>query len=421
MSTPPALLTFFRQEAAEYLDQLEQLLAGPDSEAPDGPTFLSHARALRGSATMTRLGGLPEFTATLERLAAGLRDDELRWDQRLHFAVRGALVELRALVDRADRWTEADQRQARTHSVALAAVAAGYLSSLAPATSPASPVIPISRLFPDDGQAGLIERNPAPPVTIAERFRADMAAAADGVARESANLASGERGGQQLALSDALRRSLLGLSDAAESYGAASIATLAMRMARSPVERPAERIAIQAFAYALMDRELSDSELAARIREQTSTWPGSDAVGTGTPIAARPVTPPVPTPIAATPAAAPPAPVASAAHVAPAPAAPQHSERPRPETPRLATPRVETPRLATPRTTTPPASTDATADGIVPIETLLYRGPEALARARVVRDALRDAWQRVGGTSIDPVAASLLDELSDLLELAATE
>lgn len=396
MSTPPALLTFFRQEAVEYLDQLEQLLAGPDSEAPDGATFLSHARALRGSATMTRLGGLPEFTATLERLAAGVRDEELRWDQRLHFAVRGALVELRALVERADRWTEADQRQARTHSVALAAVAAGYLSSLAPATSPASPVIPISRLFPDDGQAGLIERNPAPPVTIAERFRTDMAAAADGIARESANLAAGDRGGQQLALSDALRRALLGLSDAAESYGATSIATLAMRMARSPVERPAERIAIQAFAHALMDRELSDSELAARIREQTATWPGSDAVGGGTPIAALPAVP---------------APSASPV-VAPSPVAPLPDVRP----PTPAPPA----RPITPAAPTPVASV-ATDEAVVPIETLLYRGPDALARARVVRDALRDAWQRVGGTSIDPVAASLLDELSDLLDLAATE
>lgn len=357
MSTPPALLTFFRQEAVEYLDQLEQLLAGPDTEAPDGAAFLAHARALRGSATMTRLGGLPEFTATLEQLAVGLRDHEGRWDPRLHVALRGALIELRALVERADRWTEADQRQSRTHAVALAAVAADYRSSRAPATTPASPVIPISRLFPDDGQGGLIEPNPAPPVTIAERFRTDMAAAADEVARGSAHLASGEGGGQSLARRDALRRSLLRLAEAAESYGAGSIATLALRLARSPAEHPVERFALQAFVEALMARDLSDAELAARMRAQTDSWPGADAVGT---------------PIA-------------------------------------------------PHTRTPPAATGGASDDLVPIESLLYRGPEALARARVVRDALRDAWQRAGGTAIDPVAASLLDELSDLLDLAATE
>jgi hypothetical protein len=433
MSTPPALLSFFRQEATEYLDQLDQLLASDDQLPPDGASFLAQARALRGSATMTRLGGLPEFTATLERVAAGLRDDELRWDQRLHFAVRSALVELRALVGRADQWTEADQRQARTHSVALAAVAAGYLSSLAPTASPASPVVPISRLFPDDGQPGLVERNPSPPVTIAERFRTDMAAAADGVARESANLASGERGAQQLALSDALRRALLGLSDAAESYGAASIATLAMRMARSPVERPTERVAIQAFARLLMDRELSDSELASRVREQASTWPGSDAVSGSAPaiapaiapIATVVVEPRMPSPVTH---ARVPTPVASPHLATPRIATPRMAT-PRMATPRMATPRMATPRMATPRMATPqmapprmptPAPATAASDlDLVPIESLLYSGDAALRRAREVRDALREAWQRAGVATIDPVMASLLDELSDLLDLAA--
>ncbi|MCU0617310.1 MAG: Hpt domain-containing protein [Gemmatimonadaceae bacterium] len=391
MSTPAALLTFFRQEATEYLDQLDQLLASESAEPPDAAAFLAHARALRGSAAMTRLGGLSEFAATIERVAGGLRGDELRWDPRLHFAVRGALTEMRALIARADAWTDNDQRAARTHSVALAAVAAGYLGSVLPAASPASPVIPIARLFPDDGLPGLVERNPSPPITIAERFRRDIAAAADGIARESANLSAGERGPQFLALCDALRRTLIGLSDVAESYGATSIATLAMRMARSSIERPAERIAIQAFAQLLMDRERSDSELAAQVRQHTANWPG-DRSG------------------------------AAAAIDAPA-------------TPAEAAARIPTPRMATPVTPTPtapavpwqtPLRTDAVApapatDGdIVPIESLLYRGADALARARVVRDELRSAWQRAGGAAIDPTAASLLDELSDLLDLAAS-
>jgi HPt (histidine-containing phosphotransfer) domain-containing protein len=398
MSTPPALLGFFRQEAAEYLDQLDQLLAGDEHTPPDAAGFLSHIRALRGSATMTRLGGLPEFAATLERLAAGLRDHDLRWDQRLHFAVRGALAELRALIDRADQWTDADQRLARTQSVALAAVAAAYLGRAVASASPASPVIPISRLFPDDGAPGLVERNPEPPMTIAERFRTDMAAAADSIAREAASLAGGERGTQTLALSDAVRRALLGLGDAAESYGASSIATLAMRMARAPVERPAERIAIQAFAQLLMDRELTDAELASRVREAALTWPGSDAAPgavAGTPVAGTPEvgTPEVGTPEVGTPEVG--TPVAS-----PMPATSVRATAPADPTP------------SAPISTTLP---------IVPIESLLYQGPAALARARVVRDALREAWQRVGGTAVDPVAASLLDELSDLLDLAAAD
>jgi hypothetical protein len=337
----------------------------------------------------------------VERIAGGLRDGELRWDQRLHFAVRGALAELRALVSKSERWTEGEQRQARTHSVALAAVAAGYLASLSPAASPASPVVPIARLFPDDGAPGLVERNPNPPVTLAERFRSDMAAAADGVARESANLARGDRGPQQLALTDALRRALLGLSDVAESYGATSIATLAMRMARSAMEHPPERVAIQAFARLLMDRELTEHELAARVREQSTTWPGTDTVRTSTPRARTPVT------AAAIPAALPAASPAAVPTVAP-------TARATTLTP--AGPVVYS--TDTPITRPPAADASTQPTGIVAIESLLYDGHSALLRARVVRDELRLAWQRAGGTSLDPTAAALLDELSDLLDLA---
>ncbi len=392
MSTPPALLGFFRQEATEYLDRLDQLLAGDELIAPDGASFLAQARALRGAASMTRLSGLPELASTMERIAGGLRDGELRWDQRLHFAVRGALVELRALVNKSEHWTDGEQRQARTHSVALAAVAAGYLASLSPAASPASPVVPIARLFPDDGAPGLVERNPNPPLTLAERFRSDMAAAADGVARESANLATGERGPQQLALTDALRRALLGLSDVAESYGATSIATLAMRMARSAMEHAPERIAIQSFAHLLMDRELTEQELAARVRDQSTTWPGTDAV--------RGVTPRARTPVASAAITAPS--VASAAIAA--------------AIPRMIPSAI--PPAFVPNVTPTRALTTEDANGIVAVESLLYDGPGALARARVVRDELRLAWQRAGGTSLDPTAAALLDELSDLLDLA---
>jgi chemotaxis protein histidine kinase CheA len=421
MSTPPALLAFFRQEAGEYLDRLDQLMATDTADAPDAATFLAQSRALRGAASMTKLTGLPELASTMERIAGGLRDGELRWDQRLHFAVRGALASLRALTEHAEHWSDEHSRSARTSSVALAAVAAGYLSSLAPAASPASPVVPIARLFPEDGAPGIVQRNPEPPITLAERFRTDLAAAADGVDREAANLATGERGTQQLALTDALRRTLLGLSDVADSYGASSIAGLAMRMARSSMQPPAERVAIQAFARLLMDRELSDHELAARVREHGTTWPGTDvtpsarpAIGAGeqraTPAAAsavqavsmRPTIINAPV-ISATPVRQ----TASIAAATPTAAAPSPYATP---TAAAASP------YATPATTA--VATPAQSNDIVPIESLLYDGNAALQRARAVRDELRAAWQRAGGTSLDPTTASLIDELSDLLDLA---
>lgn len=284
---------------------------------------------------MTRLEGLPDLAQTIERIANGLRDGELRWDQRLQFAVRGALVELRALVAKAHLWTDAEQRRSRTQSVALAAVAAGYLATSAPVTSPASMVVPISRFFPEDGMPAILKRNPDPPTTLALRFRADIAAAASACAREAAALAASAGGPSQLALSDGVRRSLIGLADVAESYGAASIATLATRMARAPLDGTSERSGVQSYAMLLQDREISDQELAARVREASIVWAGAPANET-----------------------------------------------------------------------------------IVPIDSLLYRGHSAIARARDVRDELRALWER--GSLAEPHAHALFDELSDLLDLAVT-
>lgn len=334
MTAPQALIEFFQKEATEYLDRLDQLLA--DTGVPDAAAFLTSARALRGSATMTRLDGLPEFASTLERIATGVRDTELRWDQRLHLAVRSAIGELRALVVQAPVWSDTEQRRARTQSVALAAVAAGYLATATAANSPTAQVVPIARFFPDDGMPAILQRNPTPAITLAQRFRNDIAAAADGVARESAALATSAAGPSQLAITDGVRRALLGLSDVSESYGAASIATLATRMARAPLGAPSERAAVQGFAQLLMNRELTDAQLAQQVKQAGLTWSGA--------------------------------------------------------------PSVE------------PA--------IVSIETLLYRGHSAVARAREVRDQLKVHWQR--GSLAQPEAHALFEELSDLLDLAVT-
>lgn len=277
MTAPQALIEFFQKEATEYLDRLDQLLAGGDEVEPDASALLTSARALRGSATMTRLEGLPDLASTVERIATGLRDHELRWDQRLHFAVKGALVELRALVVRAGEWTEHDTRRSRTQSVALAAVAAGYLALSAAPDSPASQVLPIARFFPEDGAPGIVQRNPHPPTTLALRFRSDIAAAADGVAREAQALATSQVGPAQLALADGVRRALMGLADLAESYGAASITSLATKMSRAPLASAHEHAAVQGFAQLLMNRELNDAGLAKQVKQANITWAGAPA------------------------------------------------------------------------------------------------------------------------------------------------
>lgn len=389
MSAPQALIEFFQQEAIEYLDRLEQLLAASENACPDASAFLTHARALRGSATMTRLEALPDLAATVERIAGGLRDGELRWDQRLHFAVHGALVELRDLVSHANDWTETEQRRSRTQSVALASVAAGYFSPPSiGATS--TPVVPISRFFPDDGLPGILERNSNPPCTLPQRFRSDIAAAGALIAREAGLVFSVQPGAGLPASTDALRRALLGLGSVGESYGATSIAALSVTMARAPLEATGERASVQALAHLMQDQQRSDQELAARIKDATLSWPGRR-----TPSMAQ-------TPSAAS-APAP-------RTVTPVPPRLVIRDLPQPGVPPAGTPSTNA-GLMTPR----PA---AAASDIVPIESLLYSGPSALARAREVRDQLRFVWSEKVGVAVDPTASALLDELSDLLDLA---
>ncbi|MEP6835279.1 MAG: Hpt domain-containing protein [Gemmatimonas sp.] len=401
MSAPQALIEFFQQEAIEYLDRLEQLLAASENACPDASAFLTHARALRGSATMTRLEALPDLAATVERIASGLRDGELRWDQRLHFAVHGALVELRDLVSHANDWTETEQRRSRTQSVALAAVAAGYLSPPAIGATN-TPVVPISRFFPDDGLPGILERNPNPPFTLPQRFRSDIAHAGAAITRETNALSTSEVGVSQTAAGDALRRALLALSAVGESYGATSIAALCVTMARAPLESTSERAAVHALAHLMQDQERTDQELAARIKDATLSWPGRRTPS-----------------MAQTPSAS-----ANASVSAPAggPVNTHAVPTPRANTP--APPRLVIRDL--PQPTTPSASmggsssqgAPAVTSDIVPIESLLYSGPSALARAREVRDQLRSVWSEKVGIAVDPAASALLDELSDLLDLA---
>jgi len=335
MPTPRSLIAFFQAEASETLDHLDRLLTDAEAGAIDAAAFLSGAQALRGSAALTRLEGLTELAATMERLALGIRDQAVRWDPRLLHAVRGGIVDLRSLIQRAEAWGETEQRQSRAAAVALATTASAHLAAAPLPEVSTGAIVPVARLAPDDGRPGILERNPSPPITLAQRFRVDLADAAAAVDREMVSLEEIGSGASSLVVTDALRRALMSLADMADSYAAASVASLATRMARAPLTSAEERTAVHAFAKLLLDREQSDAELAVEVRQASLAWSGH-----------------------------------------------------------------------------------GTAQAIVSIDTLLYRGQAALQRAREVRNALREHWQR--GTLGAPDAHELFDELSDLLDLAVT-
>jgi len=274
MSTPHSLIAFFQSEAAETLDHFDRLLSDGEAGAIDAAAFLSSTQALRGSAALTRLEGLTELAATMERLALGIRDQAVRWDLRLLHAVRGAIVDLRTLIQRADAWGEAEQRQCRAAAVGLATTASAHLAAAPLPEVSTGAIVPVGRLAPDDGRPGIMERNPAPAITLAQRFRVDVADAAALVDREMASLEEIGSGASSLVVTDALRRALMALADMADSYAAASIASLATKMARAPLTAADERLAVRDFGRLLLDRDRSDAELAVEVRQASLAWSG---------------------------------------------------------------------------------------------------------------------------------------------------
>lgn len=332
------LLDFLQHEASESLNRLDRLMAGDESVPPDAGALLTHARALHGTIAQAGLEGMAELAATIERIGQALRVGELRWAPRLHLAVRESLAEMRGLVMRARAWSPEAAAHSQREARALTAVATAHVASTPPVAATAGPPMqPISRLHPEDGMPGIVQRNPAPPMSIAQRFRLDMAHAGGVITQACERLEVDRLQSGHAASLDALRHALLTLRDVADSYSAASLVSLATTMAQAPLATPTEWAAVHAVGHLLMRRDLSNAQLAAQVREAAQLWAG--------------------------------APLADGVQV-------------------------------------------------VPIESLLYRGRSAVARAREVRDALRVHWQR--GTLADPDAHALYDELSDLLDLAVS-
>jgi HPt (histidine-containing phosphotransfer) domain-containing protein len=135
MTAPSGILDFFVLEASEYIEQLDGLVLSGGSSGPNAEAFQRAARALRGSATMARLGPFADLAAALERAARSLREGSLRWSPALSGAIVGAVDDLKILVRAARAWGDGESRRAS----ARAAEISGFLPAERPA--PASPGI----------------------------------------------------------------------------------------------------------------------------------------------------------------------------------------------------------------------------------------------------------------------------------------
>ena len=165
MSSSLGLLGFFIAEAGDCAVRLDELVASAGPAGPDTALLLRHARALRGSSTMSRQDGIARVARALERVAHALRDGTRRWDPALAATLRTATSEMTEMIRRVRTWSQADEEWARACAEELerlAAAATAPAASRAKAEPNAEPIVPIADLFPDGPGLHVIYAAPYP-------------------------------------------------------------------------------------------------------------------------------------------------------------------------------------------------------------------------------------------------------------------
>src|SRR5919206_4535921 len=119
MSSSVGVMDFFVVEANEYIERLDALLGSAGPSGPEPDSFGRHARALRGSATMSRQSGIAELAGALERVARALSARSLSWDPAAKACVEAAVDYLRILVRNARNLGPDDERRARARVAEL--------------------------------------------------------------------------------------------------------------------------------------------------------------------------------------------------------------------------------------------------------------------------------------------------------------
>ena len=117
------LLDFFTMEATEYVDTLDALASRALTGPPDAEPFAQAARALRGSATMSKLSGIAEVAHGLERLARQIRAGTLPWDAATRGVAISAIDDLKILVRGVRGWGAVEEARAGVRIAELERVA----------------------------------------------------------------------------------------------------------------------------------------------------------------------------------------------------------------------------------------------------------------------------------------------------------
>jgi len=305
--------------------------------------------------------------------------------------------------------------------------------AFAAAAGDADRVLPVQSLFYDDGGPHVVSRAPAPPTTPGQRFRLEVVSQAEHLralvaeARAAQDVLSRDRVGR------ALRSALRALRDMADSFGERPVAAFVDASSDAAGRLDALTLgALEEVSVLLANPATRADELARRVQELTRGRGVDSAIAAAMSSGAMAaVAGPAPTAPAEPRAPAEPLPSIEkflyATQQVPAQgngsssAAPAAARRdPTPGTPqRIATPTgralhqlLEDSIASITRLEQQPLSepVEVVDDSLVDVDTLLYNGRSALARARELVNELRAA-----GGSPPPEA---VEELLDLLELA---
>jgi chemotaxis protein histidine kinase CheA len=380
-------VTFLVGETAEIAASLEAFVAKPGDRTLLGEV-LARVRALRGLATIKDVPPLADVMDGIERAAKPMElGREASKEQQDVLAAAAGVLRRATTSLRSGGRPDPNTPEVRRFADAVAKADERLAD--------ADRIVPIAELFHDDQGPHLVERAPHPPTSPGERFRLEVVSQAEHLrrlvadARAAADPAARERLGREL------RAALRALRRAAESFGEMDVASFIAASADAASTLDARALdALDEAAVLLADPATRGDALARRLTELAR---GSVSVPPAAPASA---TPPVERPAATTP-------------VAPEPLRPTTSS-PTP-TGRELHALLQSSISGLNRLDSQPLSQPVPIieDTIVPIETLLYDGTGALARAREVREELR----RRGG---EP-DRELLDELYDLLDLVTAE
>lgn len=163
-TVPARLLEFFVAEAVGYAETLREIMWLPAAERDTGQ-MLRAARGMRGTATMVRLSDLAVVAGRMERIARSLHTRRTQWTEPLSYSLQAVLYELPELIGAAATWGPGESERA--------AAIADALHAFAPSEDKKanSMVVPIARLFHDDGGPHVIYVAVTPQTQFEQQLR----------------------------------------------------------------------------------------------------------------------------------------------------------------------------------------------------------------------------------------------------------